>query len=267
MPESVYRGDAWWHQGPDGTWMRWNDRARAWEPQDIPPPPLVVEAYRPLRMKRTWTVWLLGIGVVVDVVAAIFRGLEYALLQAASRGEAITLAQGEASDQRISVISGVRSLMILAAGVAFIVWFHTAYRNLRPLGATGLRYATGWAIGGWFVPIMNLWRPKQIANDIWRASDPEAPPDQSVDWRFRPVGSTVNWWWGLWIASSLVSLTVISEALNPETIEDFLAISLAALASNVLAIGAGILAIMVVNQLSDRLEARHARLMADRPIP
>ena len=35
----------------------------------------------------------------------------------------------------------------------------------------GLRYGNGWAIGAWFVPILSLVRPKQMANEIWRGSE------------------------------------------------------------------------------------------------
>ncbi len=34
---------------------------------------------------------------------------------------------------------------------------------------TERRYGHGWAIGGWFVPILNFWRPMQVVNDVWRA--------------------------------------------------------------------------------------------------
>ena len=55
-------------------------------------------------------------------------------------------------------------------------------RLLEPAEARGrhLRYGTGWAIGAWFIPIFNLFRPKQIANDIDRASAPDAGHDQRL---------------------------------------------------------------------------------------
>ena len=31
----------------------------------------------------------------------------------------------------------------------------------------------GWAIGPWFVPILNLFRPWQIAVETWEGSDPD----------------------------------------------------------------------------------------------
>jgi hypothetical protein len=39
VSEPIQRRGAWWQQQPDGTWLRWNADAAAWEPQTAPPPP------------------------------------------------------------------------------------------------------------------------------------------------------------------------------------------------------------------------------------
>lgn len=37
MSEPVLRNGVWWQQQDDGTWLRWNDAARTWEPSNTPP--------------------------------------------------------------------------------------------------------------------------------------------------------------------------------------------------------------------------------------
>jgi hypothetical protein len=32
MAEPIQHDGAWWHQQPDGSWLRWNDETKAWEP-------------------------------------------------------------------------------------------------------------------------------------------------------------------------------------------------------------------------------------------
>ena len=32
MAEPIQHDGAWWHQQPDGSWLRWNDETQAWEP-------------------------------------------------------------------------------------------------------------------------------------------------------------------------------------------------------------------------------------------
>ncbi|HET9198695.1 MAG TPA: DUF4328 domain-containing protein [Solirubrobacterales bacterium] len=92
-------------------------------------------------------------------------------------------------------------LVLLSAGV-FIAWFFQAYKNLRRLGVANLRFGNGWAIGAWFVPILGMWRPKQIANDVWRGSERGA--ELTGGWRTVPVPSLLHWWWGLFIVQGLL---------------------------------------------------------------
>lgn len=68
----------------------------------------------------------------------------------------------------------------------------------------------GWAVWSWFVPIVLLWFPKKLANDISRAT---------TRWnhgsKLRPT--PLRWWWGLYLASLLVSrldTTSISDVSN-----------------------------------------------------
>ena len=63
-------------------------------------------------------------------------------------------------------MNAIFAVLVIATGVAFLVWFSRAYRNLDALDLPR-RYGTGWAIGGWFVPFLNFARPKQVADDIW----------------------------------------------------------------------------------------------------
>ena len=60
----------------------------------------------------------------------------------------------------------------LISMVVFIRWFPQAHRNAAALDPETVRYGTRWAIWSWFVPILSLFRPKQMANDIWRAGAP-----------------------------------------------------------------------------------------------
>jgi Tfp pilus assembly protein PilN len=44
------------------------------------------------------------------------------------------------------------------------------------------------------VPILGLWRPKQITNDLWRVSRRD----------YRASLTLLNWWWGLYLAAGWV---------------------------------------------------------------
>ena len=57
-----------------------------------------------------------------------------------------------------------------------MIWMFKMAKNVRALGRQGLRYAPGWAIGGWFVPPCVLYVvPWLMFRELWKASDPEPP--------------------------------------------------------------------------------------------
>lgn len=86
----------------------------------------------------------------------------------------------------------VQLLVLVLTAIAFIRWFHAAYAAL-PTIRVRQRHKQWWAIGGWLIPIANLFRPKQIADEIWLA-----------DHRRRAAVPTyVHVWWGLFIVGSL----------------------------------------------------------------
>jgi hypothetical protein len=113
-------------------------------------------------------------------------------------------------DHLVSAVNALRTtntISLLADGVSailFVIWFYRAYRNLVRAGMGDLRFAPGWAIGGWFIPIFSLFRQKQIANDIWKASEGVATvgPERR---HAVPLPPALNWWWGIWIFSGLVT--------------------------------------------------------------
>jgi Domain of unknown function (DUF4328) len=116
-------------------------------------------------------------------------------------------------------LAGMTSLFafaIVASAIAVMVWFKGAYDNAVPLGAAGLRYTPGWAIGGWLIPIGNLFIPKQLADDLWRSSDPALPADAGHHWKFTPVPGVLHLWWIAWLLRWL--LTVVGDAMASRAI-------------------------------------------------
>jgi len=175
---------------------------------------------------------------------------------------------------------GLSALVFLVSAGVFIAWFFRAYKNLRRLGVGNMRYGDGWAIGSWFVPILSLVRPKQMANDIWRGS--ERGVETSTQWRLVDVPSLVHWWWGLFLIQGfliyfgqrtiesgygkLTSFTAFESGLSQiktGTTVDVL--------GEIVSVAAVVLAIMVVSRITERLdEIRNDALgagLAYSPVP
>ena len=169
----------------------------------------------------------------------------------------VGLAQIEASDDRTMVMAGVFAVVFLVAVGFLIAWTNRVYRNLQSLGVQELRFTEGWAVGAWFVPFLNLVRPKQILNDVWRASGPDGGDD---DWHRRKVTPLLHTWWGLWILGVLLSLSSADSADLSSAKSSMIA---ACVADGVLII-ASALAIVVVTRLTESQELPRHRERADK---
>ena len=100
------------------------------------------------------------------------------------------------------------SVVYLLTVVAFATWKVEAYRLAPALGGEPTERTPGWAAGGYFIPIGNLWIPYQIMKEIWDASDPR---DVGMDTWAERSGTLLVVWWALWISSGF--LTQILERL------------------------------------------------------
>jgi hypothetical protein len=184
------------------------------------------------------------------------------LLSDASSGNVVRylpdLSAANASDHQTAVIGIVEAVTLVISGVCFIAWFRLAYTNLLRLGATTMRYGHGWAIGAWFVPILNLWRPKQIANDIWRGSDPEHSGEQPT-WSER-VSPLLWWWWGAWLLTWLMSRASATAWTDAKSVHDVRSAAGLDIAAECVSIVAAGLAIAVVCTTTSRQRARSGKL-------
>ena len=216
--------------------------------------------YVPLTPAARAAVVVLAIVMVADTVGVLFGSLEFQLLSRVKAGEFVTDAELSASDSRQAAIGIVQIALYLVAAIFFLRWFRRAYRNLPALGTTYLRWSPGWSVGYWFIPIWNLVRPKQLANDIWRASDPERPASDGDAWRKANVPSLLAWWWGVFLLAGFVGRYAGRASSNASDIDAFLHSSRALIACDVLSVIAAVLAITVVRRTTARQEARATRL-------
>jgi hypothetical protein len=93
--------------------------------------------------------------------------------------------------------------LVVLTGVLFITWLFRAHRSDRMYPAQ-LHHASGWAIGGWFVPILNLWRPAQMVLDVRRGAS-------GAGW---PPATLVMWWWWILLVSGVMQR--VANGLAPE---------------------------------------------------
>jgi Domain of unknown function (DUF4328) len=216
--------------------------------------------FDPLTWPTRLVLGALGATLVLNVVAVVSDVSYHDLIHRLLSGGDVSLADAQAADDRQFTIAGVQLAVFALTALAFVVWFYRAYENLRPLGAENLRWGSGWAIGAWFVPLLNLVRPKSLANDVWRGSDPALPR------QFEQPSGPVPWWHHLWWALFLAN--GIFARVASQTFDDASALADRAdaanllIASDALGIAASAAAIAVVLQTTRRQRLRAAALRA-----
>lgn len=224
-----------------------------------------VHAYQSPRTRANWTVALL---VATCIAYTVLMMTTFGVLELVSQQEAGLFVLPAELDEAVQGLDGVSILFFFVTVptvVLFLMWTHRASRNLRPLGSHGQRFSPGWAVGWWFIPIMFFFRPYQVMAELWRGSNPDVYPEGGVDWKEGSVSALLAWWWGLWITSGLVGYVGfglgIDRVFDPDAILSSTALQWD-LFSSALAIPAGVLAILVVLQITRRQEEKHKKLMA-----
>lgn len=218
--------------------------------------------FRSIRGRASALLWLLGMGIALSVIAVASDLLEaLLLLRIAGAGE-WSEAEAISNDIRQGVIGGIQVLLFLVTAIVWLAWFSRAYRNLPALGARNLRFKPGWAIGAWFVPFLNLVRPKAITDDIWRASDPQAPPVQD-GLKGRKVSLVLHLWWALFVISFVLDRILLRWGMvEDQTMEEIRSLNIVTTLSDLLDIPLTILALLIVSKITKRQEQRKAVLEA-----
>lgn len=161
----------------------------------------------PLDKPTIWTLVIFGVGYLAWAFSQIlYLGIIGGLEDLSFAGSFTTYPATEfqAVLDSIAMVALVEIFASVVMAGAVIYFFFSSYRNIERFGAKDLRYSASQTIWTWFVPILNLFRPKQIANDIWRASTSLDPATPGA-WREAPVTFAMGAWWTFWIIGGVIS--------------------------------------------------------------
>jgi hypothetical protein len=86
----------------------------------------------------------------------------------------------------------VQSVLFIVLAIIFLRWIYRTNKNLHVLSSWRMRFTPGWAVGWYFIPIANLFKPYQTMKEIWQVSHSDDDPGHHL---------LVILWWFVWIIS------------------------------------------------------------------
>jgi len=101
--------------------------------------------------------------------------------------------------------------LLIGTTVCFLRWFRRAYTNLKR-GGRRIAHSDGWAVGAWFVPILNVFRPYTIMKEVWDGT-------HQLAYNQQPSHKLVVWWWTAFVFSSIMGRTVNNSSRHAETVQ------------------------------------------------
>lgn len=226
------------------------------EASSEPTPSGFSDRYRSSATRAVVASVLLGVSGLAALWGLIHVVSGFGVLDSAREG-ALTQAAALEYDNTTFSIGLVRLVLIIPTIIAWLAWQSRAVDNVPSLGGGTPRWTPRWSIGWWFVPIMNLFRPYQVVRDL---------NDRMATGILAGGGTLVLAWWLTYVLGDFAG-RVLARIQPPETLDGLSTYFTALAVTDVLAVIAAGLAILVIRQIQVRAEARAGGAGAPTPEP
>jgi hypothetical protein len=159
---------------------------------------------------RTVALWL-----IIHILSAIMTIALFAYdLSMLARLDTLTAAEISLWDST-RAISFLQIPINLTTMIIVCFWTYRASANAHSL-RKGLETSPPWAVGWYFIPIANLFKPLSTMRDIWQAS-------LRREGLGTPGDNVLGGWWAFWILSGISGNIAFRLNLNADTPEEFVA--------------------------------------------
>jgi len=211
---------------------------------------------KPLLARSIAAVLLLGGQVVLALLFLVAQGQRLVFLIRLASGVAVARADLVATASLISLLASASLLMALPTGVAFLIWFHRAHRNLRSFRSGPFAFTPASAVGSFFIPFVNLVRPYEAMRELWQATDPIVRPFDEGPHGLVPVGWLVPSWWLLFAGRAILSwFALFHSGSGRGSLDAAITTAWSLVAYHALTIPAAATAIALVYLIERRLDA------------
>lgn len=214
-----------------------------------------VKPYASARRRATVVCALFLLGILVEAILLWLTGDELQILSRVGQGDVIAEQQLDTNYAWQFVLALGWIIVWIAQVVAFLMWVHRAHRNLPALRATGMKFTPGWAVGWYFIPYLNLFKPYQVMREICNASAPADAPNGGDAWHAYPAPFVVKLWWTTFLFMCFAN-SIFQQTPQPEEIADYQIVAVASIVVIGLAFAASLAALWLVRSVTGRQEER-----------
>lgn len=198
---------------------------------------------------------LLVLGALLNTIAAFSSYLEYELLISIKEGAEITSLMADANDNRQGVIGLAQGILFIVTAVFFGSWIYRISSNAHSFTSSNQRHSPGWAVGYYFIPIVNLWRPYQALRDAY-----EAFLDLSKDNKDNIIFPL---WWFAWIVSSILGRMLFKSHMRAEELDELIQSSLITIGSDSFDVFLDVIAVSLVVMVTKACVSHRERQGSD----
>ncbi len=225
--------------------------------------------YHPASASAKVAMLLLGLSCLVAMADLVLSLAILGILLDIEAGVAGGLQGLDRLESAQTVTKALSRLALVAAAWPFLLWLYRASVNAIALGIDNLPTSPGFAVGYWFIPVLNYIMPPKIVGDLWRASAVEA---ERETWQDAEVPSWIIVWWLFFLMAHFIGLATLILGAEAVDLDGVKLLIWADMTRGLCWTASGILAILILREIDWRQRQRataqrSARSVAPGPQP
>ena len=240
-----------------------------------------IHLYRSPGVLAILTMASLAVLGVILIVSAFYYYAEIDFVHQLRAGSSVTQTDATGMVRTRSLINLVYLSAWVTTALFFSLWTYRITKNLLPLDYRDQRFSPGWSVGWWFIPVLNLLRPYQVMKEIWQGSFPNAGADRQPAPLIPPTSLLLGWWWAAWLIGLWATEAVIHLYIRPTPLEILIQVGwpiptgpaldqllwakVVYLVSDLATSASGVLAAILVFQITAHQQKKHAALILQTP--
>ena len=122
------------------------------------------------------------------------------------------LASGTAADQIVTAYDAMTVIIpitMISAWVITSIWLKKLHISATEVNPTAIRLKRPWVFWSWIVPVVSLWFPKNLIEDLLKANGSDEAKSL--------IGKDTLTWWLTWVGFALVNnIGIVSAFDAPE---------------------------------------------------